>query len=470
MADLFAGTYRRGAAAVATCGRAWLTAMLDVEVALARACEHEGLIPPGAAAAIAAACDPDAFDIAKLAGEGGEHASVVVPLVRALRARVGKPLADQVHLGATSQDVIDTAAMLVARRALAPLLSRCRRNGGGDRAALADRHRSTAITGRTLLQQALPTSFGLRAAGWTVALDTARTRLTRDSGPRPGRADGRASRHAVAGDRRARRRRAGALRSDASVAHRPDACGRAGRRLGTLAGALAKTARDVTLLAQNELGELRETGGDGRGGSSAMAHKRNPVAAVSVLACAKRVPGLVATLLAAMEQEHERAAGAWQAEWGTLSELLALTGSAAAWGRDWSTGWRLTRRGCARTSNAWSPPASSAARPRGSEPADRSRARCPPVEMHICFLPHAQPPRGERWLTSAMNVGCRSGREVLGDAHVDRAVAGTIDFTASVSGLHHAVCLGRHLGARGSQPPDAQRDHTRRPDRARARW
>jgi 3-carboxy-cis,cis-muconate cycloisomerase len=104
--------------------------------------------------------------------------------------------------------------------------------------------------------------------------------------------------------------------------------------LGVLAGVLAKIARDVALLAQSEVGELREGGAPGRGGSSAMAHKRNPVASVSVVACTTRVPGLVATMLAAMPQEHERAAGGWQAEWGTLSDLLTLVGSAAAWSAD----------------------------------------------------------------------------------------------------------------------------------------
>jgi 3-carboxy-cis,cis-muconate cycloisomerase len=104
--------------------------------------------------------------------------------------------------------------------------------------------------------------------------------------------------------------------------------------LGVLAGVFAKVARDVELFAQNEVAELREGGGPGRGGSSAMAHKRNPVASVAILACTTRVPGLVATMLAAMAQEHERAAGAWQAEWGTLSDLLTLVGSAAAWSAD----------------------------------------------------------------------------------------------------------------------------------------
>jgi 3-carboxy-cis,cis-muconate cycloisomerase len=134
--------------------------------------------------------------------------------------------------------------------------------------------------------------------------------------------------------------------------------------LGTLAGALAKVGRDVTLLAQDEVGELRESGSAGRGRSSAMTHKRNPVAAVSVLACARRVPGLVVTILACMEQEHERAAGAWQAEWGTLSELLSLTGSAAAWGRELLDGLEvdparmrenLARMGAAAVSGALEP-------------------------------------------------------------------------------------------------------------------
>lgn len=332
MADLFAGTYARGPAAAAVSAEAWLAAMLEVEAALARASENEGLIPSGIAAAIAAACDPTGFDLARLARDGGEHASVVVPLVQALRGRVGDPIAGYVHLGATSQDILDTAAMLVARRALEPLL-RDVAAAAAIAATFADRHRSTAIAGRTLLQQALPTSFGLRAAGWMVALDRVGERLhvvsaevlaVQMGGPVGSRSPAIAS--LVAAELglaepllpwHTDRTREAEL-----------ACA-----LGTLAGALAKIGRDVTLLAQDEVGELHERG-EGRGGSSAMAHKRNPVAAVSVLACARRVPGLVATILASMEQEHERAAGAWQAEWGTISQLLALTGSAAAWGRE----------------------------------------------------------------------------------------------------------------------------------------
>ena len=334
MADLFAGTYGRGAAAAAASGEAWLAAMLDVEAALARASEREGLIPPGAAAAIVAACDPAGFDLGGLARDGGEHASVVVPLVRTLRTRVGEPLAGYVHFGTTSQDIVDTAAMLVARRALAPLLDDVLATAA-IAAELADRHRSTAIAGRTLLQQALPTSFGLHAAGWMAALDRARVRLryvrarvlaVQMGGPvgtmSPAVAHGVAAELGLA---------APPLPWHTDRTREAELAG----GLGALAGALAKIARDATLLAQNEVGEAAEKQeGDDRGQSSAMAHKRNPVAAVSVLACARRVPGLVATILASMEQEHERAAGAWQAEWGTHSELLTLTGSAAAWCRE----------------------------------------------------------------------------------------------------------------------------------------
>jgi 3-carboxy-cis,cis-muconate cycloisomerase len=264
-----------------------------------------------------------------LAAETARHAQPVVPLVAALRDAVGAEDAPHVHHGATSQDIVDTALMLVARRALAPLLDDLGAAADGC-AALAEEHAATPVIGRTLLQQGLPTTFGLKAAGWMTALDEAAAGLARVrndvlavqlGGP------------------------VGALDAPGVVAAFADELGLAvpvlpwhadRRRIGELAGALgvaagatAKLATDVALLSQNEIGEVREGGAGGR--SSSMAHKRNPVASVSVLACAHRVPGLVATLLAAMPQEHERAAGRWQAEWPTLLELLALAGSAAAW-------------------------------------------------------------------------------------------------------------------------------------------
>ncbi len=330
---LFGGIYGRGAAAAELTDRAWLQAMLDVEAALARACAAEGLIPGLAADEIAGVCQADRFDIAQLGRDAADSATPVVALVKALRAAVPEPARAHVHVGATSQDISDTAMMLVARRALAPLLADARAAADAT-AELARLHRDTPMIGRTLLQEAVPTTFGVRAAGWLTGVDEGRRRLrqVRDSdlavqmgGPVGARAP------AVAAHVAAELGLAEPVMPWHAIRLRPVtlAC-----TLGAFCGVLAKIARDVTLLAQQEEGEVEEGGGPERGGSSAMAHKRNPVGAVSVLACAKRTPGLVATALAAMEQEHERAAGAWQAEWGTYTELLGLTGSATAWARE----------------------------------------------------------------------------------------------------------------------------------------
>lgn len=330
---MFAGIYAVGEAAAAVSGEAWLQAMLEVEAALARACAREGLIPAEAAATIADRCDPRRFDLADIALEAGAHATPVVPLVQALRAEVGEELAPYVHLGATSQDILDTAAMLVSRRAVAFMLDDARAAAEAC-ARLADEHRATAMSGRTLLQQALPTSFGLRAAGWLIGIHEAARRVSdvrerelavQMGGPVGTREPVIAAHVAV---------ELGLIEPTLPWHTMRVRVGALAGALGVLVGVLSKVARDVTLLAQGEVGELSEGGGPERGGSTSMPHKRNPVAAVSTLACARRVPGLVATLLGSMEQEHERAAGAWQAEWGTLCDVLTLTGSAASWGRD----------------------------------------------------------------------------------------------------------------------------------------
>jgi 3-carboxy-cis,cis-muconate cycloisomerase len=330
---LFGGIYGRGGVAAEVGDGAWLQAMLDVEAALAHACAAERLIPEQAAEQIAGACRADRFDVAELSAAAAESATPVVGLVRALRAAVPESAREHVHLGATSQDIADTALMLVARRALEPLLADAR--AAADAAAgLAAEHRATPMIGRTLLQQAVPITFGLRAAGWLTGIDEARRALQRvrdtDLAVQMGGPVG-AREPTVAARVAAELALAEPVMPWQAIRVRPVALAAS---LGAFSGVLAKIARDVTLLAQQEVAEVREGGGPGRGGSSAMAHKRNPVGAVSVLACAKRTPGLVATGLAAMEQEHERAAGAWQAEWGTYAELLALTGSAAAWCRE----------------------------------------------------------------------------------------------------------------------------------------
>ncbi|MHB1572217.1 MAG: lyase family protein [Solirubrobacteraceae bacterium] len=340
--ELFAALYARGGAAAELSDSAWVRAMLDVEAALARACAQEGLIPPQSAAEPEAACAAGNVEISALRDSVASSATPVIAVVRALRERVPEPMREHVHLGATSQDIVDTALMLLARRSLVAVLDDAA--GCADAAAaLADAHRDTPMVGRTLLQQALPTTFGLRAAGWLDGLDGARRHLAyvRDhelavqmGGPVGARAPGVARR--VAADLGL----AEPVLAWHAIRLRPIALACA---LGGLCGVLAKIARDVTLLAQQEVGECREGGGPDRGGSSAMAHKRNPVAAVSVLACAKRAPALVGTALACMEQEHERAAGAWQAEWGTHVELLRLCGSATAWTRDLLEGLEVDR-------------------------------------------------------------------------------------------------------------------------------
>src|SRR6266511_1196626 len=256
----------------------------------------------------------------------------VVPLVRDLGARLHADAARFVHLGATSQDVLDTATCLVAGRSLDRILATL--DAAADAAArLAGEHRGTLMVGRTLLQQATPITFGLKCAGWLVALDEAaawlhrvrRERLAVQYGGAAGTlaplgAHGPTVLRLLAGELglaepilpwHTNRVRIGELASS----------------LGTASGVLGKIALDLTLLAQSEVAEVAEPGEGG--GSSAMPHKRNPVRAVLVSAGCRRVPGLVATLLAAMAQEHERAAGAWHAEWETMTELLRLVGGAA---------------------------------------------------------------------------------------------------------------------------------------------
>jgi 3-carboxy-cis,cis-muconate cycloisomerase len=330
---LFDEVLARGPVRAAVADRAWLVALLDAEAALARAQAGLGLIPADAAATIQAACVPEGFSVAALAAGAAGPGNPVLPLVRALRAAAGEPAAGYVHAGATSQDILDTAAMLVAHRALAGLLDTL--TAAGDAAAaLARDHRDLAMAGRTLLQQAMPVTFGLKAAGWLTALAEAAgrlaevraTRLAVQLGGATGTLDG----FGEAGPALVERYAAAlGLAAPALPWHtdRTRVAELTGA-LATAAGVTGKIARDVTLLAQSEVGEAAEAA---PGGSSAMAHKRNPVAAVSALACAAQAPGLAATLYAAMVHEHERAAGAWHAEWRPLRELLTCTGSAAAW-------------------------------------------------------------------------------------------------------------------------------------------
>jgi len=317
--------------------RAYLQAMLRTEAALARAEAQVGLILPEHAAAIGTACRAHRFDTAQLAGAAAAAGNPVVPLVDQLRAAVGPDVGPSVHLGATSQDIIDTATMLVAREALTAIATDVAAAGNAA-ARLADEHRATVIAGRTLLQQAEPTTFGAKAAVWLSGLDDAielllSVRLRRLAVQLGGGAGTLAALHphgpqvvALLAEE------LGLLAPELPWHTNRSRIGILAGALGVTAGALAKPARDVTLLAQTEVGEVRE-GVPGRGGSSAMSHKNNPIAAITTLANTAQAPGLVATVLssAAAGHEHERAAGGWHAEWHPLKELFVVVGAAAAW-------------------------------------------------------------------------------------------------------------------------------------------
>jgi 3-carboxy-cis,cis-muconate cycloisomerase len=316
-------------------GRAWLQAMLDAEAALAVAEARAGLIPAGEAEAIAECCNADRFDPEEIGREGRAAGNPVPALVKALTEAVPDDAARHVHKGATSQDIMDTAAMLVTRRALDLILAEV--DGVTSACArLADDHRETLIAGRTLLQQALPTTFGLKAAGWLVAVLEARRRLltARESGL-AAQLGGAAGTLASLGPTGIQVLQEFARELDLAEPVVPWHTARLqvaefGSVLALVSGVMHKLALDVVLLAQTEVAEVAEPSEGGRGGSSTLPHKRNPVGSTLAAACARRVPPLAETLLAAMAQEHERAAGAWHAEWETLSDALALTGGAAA--------------------------------------------------------------------------------------------------------------------------------------------
>jgi 3-carboxy-cis,cis-muconate cycloisomerase len=313
-----------------------LQRMLDFEAALARAEARCGVIPEPAAAAIASKCKASLLDAEALATATATSLNPVIPLVKQLTALVAKNDAEAarfVHWGATSQDANDTGLVLQMRRAFdlldADLNSLC-----DSLAQLAKKHRSTPIAGRTLMQHALPTTFGMKVAGWLDAMNRHRERLAqtrkRALVSQFGGAVGTLS--ALRGDGL---RVAEALATDLKLElptapwhpHR-DRVAEVAATLGLCVGTLGKIARDISLHMQTEIAEVFEPAVEGRGGSSTMPHKRNPVSAAVVLAAATRVPGLVSTMLSAMVQEDERGLGNWQSEWETLPQIFRLTSGA----------------------------------------------------------------------------------------------------------------------------------------------
>jgi len=332
--DLFSPVVTTAELLAATGSRAWLTAMLDAEAALARAEASLGVIPAAAAEAIAAACHPDRFDAGALGSEARGGGNPVIPLVGRLSSVVGAEGREWVHWGATSQDILDTAAVLVARRAgrivaadLARLAEGC--------AALAERHRRTVMVGRTLLQPALPITLGMKAAGWLVGVTDCRASLLMSLDALPVQLGGAAGTLASLGERgpAVLARFAAELGLPEPVmpwhSSRQPVAGLAAA-LGLAAGTAEKISGDVALLMQEEVGEAFEPAASGRGGSSTLPHKRNPVGAAAVGAAARRAEALVGLYFRSLAGEHERHLVSWPVEWQSLGDLLSLAGGAVA--------------------------------------------------------------------------------------------------------------------------------------------
>ncbi|MFG3340774.1 lyase family protein [Glycomyces sp. NPDC048151] len=333
MSELFGAVFSRGAAAEAVSDAAWLRAMLQVEKSIAEVAAEAGAVSAEAAEAVAEAAVPERFDLAEVAASAARIGNPVAGVVDRLKAIVPPEHHNAVHFGATSQDVLDTAMMLVARDAMAAIDKEFRLSL---RAVFALRrgYGETPMMGRTLLQRAAPVEFKNVLGAWINGLAAAREAV--EALDFPLSYQGPVGAYAIGRDPRTKavHRALGVrlgLKTDVTWHTARNPVVRIGAAAAEAAGACGKVAVDVILLSQNEVGEVSE---GNPGGSTSMPHKRNPVAATSARACAARTPGLLATLYAAMPQELQRSPGLWHSEWETLSDLLRLTGSSAAWIRD----------------------------------------------------------------------------------------------------------------------------------------
>ncbi|HEY4903459.1 MAG TPA: 3-carboxy-cis,cis-muconate cycloisomerase [Candidatus Sulfotelmatobacter sp.] len=315
-----------------------LQALLDFEVALARAEARAGIVPHAAAESIAAAAKAETFDIAAFSHDILRAGTPGVPLAKALTERVRAKdagAARYVHWGATSQDVADTALVLLLKRAQ-PIVRADILRLEEALARLSDEHKNTVMLGRTLMQGAPPVTFGLKAAGWLGAVHRSGKRLDSSFAEiltvQFGGASGTLASLGEQGVSVALElaKELGLACPQAPWHTHRDRFANLICDCGVLTGSLGKIARDISLLMQNEVAEVAEPGGQGRGGSSTMPHKRNPIGSALTLAAAQRVPGEVAAFLSAMVQEHERGVGGWQAEWPIVASVIQSTGLAAA--------------------------------------------------------------------------------------------------------------------------------------------
>lgn len=312
---------------------AFLRAMLEVEGGLARVEANLGIIPASAGEQISAICRTAVFDPQQI-GQGTWRDGVpVISLVKALREAVGAEAAPYVHWGATTQDIVDTANVLQIRSVIQIFELRLAALMGG-LSELADRHRATVMAGRTHGQQALPVSFGLKVAGWLAPLLRHRNRLASQRvGLLQLQFGGAAGTLAALGENGLAVMQALAKELDLNSPIMPwhsqrDGFAEFAGWLSMLTAGLAKMAQDIILLAQNEVGEVMESDGGDRGGSSAMPQKRNPIVSELIIAAARTNASLLSAMHNAMIQEHERATHGWQMEWLTLAQMIQLTGGA----------------------------------------------------------------------------------------------------------------------------------------------
>ena len=341
MSSIFEGFLSTPEVLEAFSERNFLQAMLRFEASLARSQAQVGLIPEAAAQSIVGTCKVDLFDVAKIVRESGRAGSIAIPLIKSLRETVGlfnKDAAGFVHFGSTSQDVIDTAMALVTRDALRLIEADVNKSALA-LLGLAERHASDPMLARTLMQPASVTSFGLKCVGWSAPLVRSLQRLQTASANalslQLGGAVGTLAQ--MKADSRETGPQVRALMALDLCLNDPgytwhtqrDEWVALGCELGLLVGSLGKIAKDIALMGQYEVSEVAEPAEAGRGGSSAMPHKRNPVACMVALAASVRAPQRVAALLAAMPQEHERALGNWQAELAEWPNLMMSAHGAA---------------------------------------------------------------------------------------------------------------------------------------------
>ena len=320
------------------CDHGRVQAMLDFEAALARAQASTGLIPSSAVAPIEAACRAELYDFEALGLAIASAGNSAIPLVKALGKQIASvsPEAERyVHLGATSQDVMDSGLVLQLRAAL-ELIEQDLQQLGEVLAQQAQRYATTPLAGRTWLQQATPVTLGMKIAGWLGAVTRSRQRLQalkpRLLSLQFGGASGTL---AALGDQALPVAHALAAELKLALPDQPwhtqrDRLVEFGAVLGLVAGSLGKMGRDISLLMQTEAAEVFEPSAPGKGGSSTMPHKRNPVGSAVLISAATRVPGLLSTLFSAMPQEHERSLGLWHAEWETLPQICCLVAGALA--------------------------------------------------------------------------------------------------------------------------------------------